>query len=342
MKTILVTGGAGFIGSRFVKRILQNQPDTKVIVLDALTYAGSTDNLPMDFEDSPRIEFWQGNVTNVELVEELVSRSHIIYHFAAETHVTRSIFSNRVFVDTDVIGTHVLSNAIVKHRDQIELFVHISTSEVYGTALSEKIDESHPLNPMSPYASAKTGADRLVYSYWATYKIPAVIVRPFNNYGAHQHLEKVIPRFITSCILDEPLIVHGTGEAARDWIFVEDTCDFLEKLLFSAKNDIVGEVFNLGTGTHTSIMQIAHLVADLMKVKNPKIELIQDRPGQVLRHTCDYSKASSTTDWTPATSLEEGLLKTIQWYQTHPDWWQKQLSFRHFPIFLEDGTKVMH
>ena len=213
MKTILVTGGAGFIGSNFVRYLYEKYPEYRLVVLDALTYAGNVRNLPVDINDgsNDRLAFWYGNVRNGELVDTLVSEADVVMHFAAESHVTRSIYDNLLFFETDVLGTQAVANAVLKYRHRVERFIHISTSEVYGTASTEKMDESHQLCPLSPYASAKCGADRLVYSYWQTYKIPAVIVRPFNNYGPYQHLEKVVPRFITSCLLGEPLTVHGDG-----------------------------------------------------------------------------------------------------------------------------------
>lgn len=342
MKTILVTGGAGFIGSNFVKRLFDKYVDYRILVLDALTYAGSTENLPANYEDSGRLEFWYGNVMNADIVDSLVARADIIYHFAAETHVTRSIYSNRLFFETDVIGTQVVANSILKHKDRIELFVHISTSEVYGSAVQPRIDEEHPLNPMSPYAAAKCGADRLVYSYWQTYQIPAVILRPFNNYGAYQHLEKAIPRFITSCLLDEPLMVHGTGDAARDWIHVDDHCDVLERLLRLPTKDIVGEVFNIGSGEHISVLEVAQHVAMYMGVKKDKIKRIVDRPGQVIRHTCDATKARKVLDWRPKIDFDEGIARTVSWYKENESWWRRQLSFRQIPIVAVDGKKARH
>src|SRR5713226_1148625 len=208
MKTILITGGAGFIGSNFVRHLYEKYPEYRLLVVDALTYAGHVQNLPTNGPEAGRCEFWYGDVRNAELIDTLVAQSDVVVHMAAESHVTRSIYDNRLFFETDVLGTQTVANAITKFRDRVERFIHVSTSEVYGSALSERMDEEHPLNPQSPYASAKCGADRLVYSYWATYGIPAVIVRPFNNYGPHQHLEKVIPRFITGCLLKEPLRVH--------------------------------------------------------------------------------------------------------------------------------------
>lgn len=246
MKSVLVTGGAGFIGSNFIRHIFYKYPEYKIVVLDALTYAGNIENVPAEIRDSNRFEFWYGNLNNLDLVNDLVERSETIVHFAAETHVARSLYLNRVFFITDVLGTQAIVNAILRHSDKVERFVHVSTSEVYGTALREPMDEDHPINPTTPYAAAKAGADRLVSSYVESYDIPAVIVRPFNNYGSRQHLEKVIPRFITSAILGEPLTIHGDGSAARDWLFVEDTADALDRVMHAPLSDVKGEVLNLG------------------------------------------------------------------------------------------------
>jgi len=342
LKTILVTGGAGFIGSNFVRHLYNKYPDYKIIVLDALTYAGSVQNLPEGGFDSSRFEFWYGNVLNADLVDSLISRSNIVVHFAAESHVTRSIFDNRLFFETDVLGTQVVSNAVLRYRDQIELFVHISTSEVYGTALVALMAEDHALNPMSPYAAAKCGADRLVYSYWATYKIPAGVVRPFNNYGPYQHLEKVVPRFITSCILGEPLTVHGDGSARRDFLFVDDHCEALDLLLHTQRDKVIGQVINLGTAGDVSILEIAKAVKGLMSDSSSEIRLIGDRPGQVFRHTSDVSKARSLLKWEPRTAFDDGLKRTIAWYKEHRAWWEPQKWMRRIEIFNADGEKEMH
>lgn len=342
MKTILITGGAGFIGSNFVRHLYNHYPNYHILVLDALTYAGSIGNLPSGGLDNHRLEFWYGNVLNADLVSSLVSRSNVVVHFAAESHVTRSIFDNRLFFETDVLGTQSVANAVLRHRDQVERFIHISTSEVYGTAIDEFMNEDHPLNPMSPYASAKCGADRLVYSYWATYRIPVVIVRPFNNYGPYQHLEKVVPRFITSCILGEPLTVHGDGKARRDFLFVEDHCKALDMLMHCERERVVGQVINLGTGHDVSVLEIAQTVKDVMHVSTSQIRFIGNRPGQVFRHTCDASRARDLFDWQPHVSFEEGLKQTIAWYEANQSWWEPQKWMRHIPIICADGKKELH
>ncbi len=201
-----------------------------------------------------------GDVRNGELMDTLVSQADVVVHLAAESHVTRSIYDNRLFFETDVIGTQTVANAVAKYRDTVERFIHISTSEVYGTALSESIDEEHMLYPLSPYAAAKCGADRLVYSYAATYNIPAIIIRPFNNFGPYQHLEKAIPRFITSCLLGEEITVHGDGSAARDWLFVKDHCEALDRVIHADLDTVNGQVINLGTGQHKSVLEVAQAV----------------------------------------------------------------------------------
>ncbi len=342
MKTILVTGGAGFIGSNFVRYLWNKYPTYRIVVVDALTYAGSVQNLPEDGLESERYEFWYGDVRNGELMDMLVSQADIVIHMAAESHVTRSIYDNRLFFETDVIGTQTVANAVAKFKDRVELFVHISTSEVYGSAISDRMDEEHPLNPRSPYASAKCGADRLVYSYWATYNIPAVIIRPFNNYGPYQHLEKVVPRFITSCLLNEALRVHGDGSAMRDFIHVEDQCDALDRVIHAPRDLVVGEVINIGSGRHRSILEIARAVRQRMNAEDVPIEFIGDRPGQVFRHTCDASKAMKLLDWRPRVTFEEGLDRTIAWYRGNEAWWRPQMWMRHIPIITAAGRRELH
>ena len=343
MKTILITGGAGFIGSNFVRHIYDRYPDYRILVLDALTYAGSLTNLPgSGQEDRARLEFWYGNVLNADLVDALVRQSDIVFHFAAESHVTRSIFDNRQFFETDVLGTQIVANAVLRNMSKVGLFVHISTSEVYGTAVGPMMDEEHPTNPMSPYAAAKCGADRLVYAYWQTYGIPAVIVRPFNNFGPYQHLEKVVPRFITSCLLGEPLTVHGDGSARRDFIHVADHCDALDLILHAPTDKVRGQVLNVGSGRDVSILEIAKAVKTAMHNSTSSIELIGERPGQVVRHTCDASKFHRLLGWQPKRTFEAGLRDTIDWYVANKEWWQSQRWLRHIPIITAEGRKEFH
>jgi len=343
-KTVLVTGGAGFIGSNCVRYLYNKYPDYRIIVLDALTYAGNIENFPVDINDNDgdRFVFWYGNVRNAELVDTLMSQSDIVVHFAAETHVTRSIYDNFLFFETDVLGTQTIANAILKYKDRIERFIHISTSEVYGTAVAPLMNEEHPLMPMSPYASAKAGADRLVYSYWATYELPAVIIRPFNNYGPYQHLEKAVPRFVTSCLLNEPIKVHGDGSASRDYIFVQDVCRAVDMVMHAEPEKVKGQVFNAATAVHRSILSIARDVVRMMGKSESLITFVGDRPGQVFRHTGDASKIDKTFGWKPEVSWEQGLERTIQWYTDNRKWWEKQLWMRAVPIITTTGKKELH
>ena len=312
--------------------------------MDALTYAASIDNLPPTALTQPdgRVRFWYGNVMNAELVDTLVAEADMVVHFAAETHVTRSIYDNLLFFQTDVIGTQVISNAVLKSEGRIERFVHISSSEVYGTAVSESMDEEHPLNPMSPYAGAKCGADRLVYSYHATYGIPAVIMRPFNNFGPRQHLEKVIPRFITSVLLNEPLTVHGGGDAARDFVHVSDLCRAVDLVLHAPREKVVGEVFNVASGEHRPILGIARDIVDMMGGRHSDISFIGDRPGQVMRHTGNYAKIQRTLGWTPKLSWKDGLATTIDWFRREKAQWQKQIWARQIMIRNSAGKIELH
>jgi len=334
MTTILVTGGAGFIGSNFVRYLLENYPNYHIIILDALTYAGNLDNFSQKHKRDSRFEFWRGNVGNAEIVNALVARSDIVIHFAAESHVARSIYDNRIFFETDVLGTQVVTNAVLQHG--VERFIHISSSEVYGTAEIVPMDETHPLNPTTPYASAKAGADRLVYSYFRTYDIPCIIVRPFNNYGPYQHLEKVIPRFITSALMNQPLTIHGTGENSRDWLYVEDHCEALDLIMHGDINKLKGEVINIGTGIDINIRTVAELILEKMNKSKSLITYVEDRPGQVRRHISSTEKAYKLLGWKAKTSFEEGIEKTIKWYSDHPEWWKKLLWMRssefHFTL----------
>ena len=340
-KTILTTGGAGFIASHFIRLLYDRYPNYKIIVLDALTYAGNLDNIPKEIKnDRDRFEFWHGNIQDIDIVDNLVSQSDIVVHFAAESHVARSIFDNKTFYLTDVMGTQTITNAILKHIDKIEKFIHISTSEVYGTAEGGPMSEEHPINPTTPYASAKAGADRLVYSYWKTYGIPATIIRPFNNYGPNQHLEKVVPRFITSALLDEPLTIHGKGKFTRDWIYVEDNCEAILNIIKASKKKIIGEVFNIGSGRDISILKIAQIVLKKMNKSEKLVQYSDARLGQVDRHIADISKIKKVIGWQPKVKFEQGVEKTIAWYDKNRDWWKDMRWMKSIPIKGADGKII--
>jgi len=342
MKTLLITGGAGFIGSNFIRYIRHHYPQCYVIVLDALTYAGRAENVELRSRRDVGVLFCHGNVCDPNLVDRLVSLSDVVVHFAAESHVARSIIDDRVFFETDVLGTRTVANAVVRYQSRVERFVHISSSEVYGTAEHEPMDEEHPLNATNPYAAAKVGADRLVYAYWCTFRIPAVIVRPFNTYGPCQHLEKVIPRFITSCILDEPLTIHGPGTAARDWLYVDDHCAALDRVLHGDIARLEGQVINIGTGIATSVSGIAERILRLTGKPATLIEHVPDRPGQVCKHIAGIEKARTLLGWAPTTPLDDGLAETVRWYEANRDWWEPLRSMRRIPVLMRNGVVEMH
>lgn len=337
-KKILITGGAGFIGTNFVHYLLERHGNYSIIVLDALTYAGSLNNFSHQVKNSPDFKFCHSDVRNVGLVLDLVAQADIVIHFAAETHVSRSIYDDRRFFETDVLGTQSVANAVLKNKNRIERFIHISTSEVYGTAVTQPMTEDHPMNPMNPYAAAKAGADRLVYSYWCTYDIPVVILRLFNQYGPYQHLEKVIPRFITSALLDEPLTVHGTGKAGRDWLYVEDTCERIDLALHADMEKIQGESFNLGSGFDLDILTIAKMIADMTGKPESLISFMEDRPGQVRHHISSTKKAETILGIQPGRKFEEGLEQTVSWYADNRKWWERLLPMRRISILGKNGN----
>jgi len=339
VKTILITGGAGFIGSHLVEYLANKYPDYRLVVLDALTYAGKLDSIPDEIKSSPRFEFWNGNINNSELVSTLVSEADIVAHLAAESHVARSIFDNRIFFETDVLGTQTVANAVLKHYRTVERFIHISTSEVYGTALEIPMTEEHPLNPTTPYASAKASADRLVYSYWVTYDIPAVILRPFNNYGPRQHLEKVIPRFITRALRGKPLTIHGSGASTRDWLYVEDCCKAIDSAMHVELGKIAGEAINIATGRELDILSIAKRV---QKKYECGIEFVEERPGQVERHRGSTDKAQALLDWQAEIPFDKGLGRAIDWYSKNEDWWKEQVWMETVQIRTKTGEIEYH
>lgn len=337
-RTLLVTGGAGFIGGRFALRHLERHPHDRVIVLDALTYAASLELFPEAVRRSPRFEFVYGNVRSPLLVESLVARCDAVVHFAAETHVPRSISDALIFFETDVLGTQTLVSAVVRHQRRIERFVHVSTSEVYGSAEIDPMAENHPLNPRTPYAAAKCGADRLVHAFACTYELPAVIVRPFNNYGPGQHLEKLVPRLVTSALLGEPLTIHGDGTAARDWIHVEDTGRGIEAVLAAPIGQVQGQVFNLGTGVATDVLGVARRVLALTGRDESALVATPERPGQVALHRADPRKARDVLGFVAERKLDEGLADTVAWYQEHREWWERLRWMRSVPVTAQDGS----
>jgi dTDP-glucose 4,6-dehydratase len=322
-KRILVTGGAGFISSNVVRHLLETTP-YEVVSLDALTYAGNMDNLE-EVIHHERLSFVHGDIRDVELVRKVVAETDVIVNAAAESHVEKSIDEGASeFVTTNVEGTQILLDAM--RATPVERFVLISSSEVYGTAESDPMDEEHPLNPRSPYAATKAGADRLAYSYWVTYGLPIVILRPFNNYGPRQHPEKALPRFITCALTDQPLTVHGDGHASRDWLHVDDHAEAIEAAIAADLDRVAGQVINVATGVDIPVERIADLVLDALgKPASLKVH-VPERAGQVDRHIGSTEKAKQLLGWEARTSFAEGLERTVAWYRENETWWRAVLG----------------
>ena len=319
MKRVLVTGGAGFISSAFVRHLLSATP-YEVVSLDALTYAGNLENLA-DVMAHERLSFVHGDIRDKDLVRQLVAEVDVIVNAAAESHVEKSIEEGASeFVTTNVEGTQILLDAI--RETPVERFILISSSEVYGTAEYAPMDEEHPLNPRSPYAATKAGADRLVYSYFTTYDLPVVIVRPFNNFGPRQHPEKVIPRFITQALSDQPLTIHGDGHASRDWLYVDDDAEAIEAIIAADIDAIAGEVINVATGVDLSVSQIADAVLEALDKPESLKSYVDERLGQVDRHIGSTDKLERLTGWRARTSFEQGLEQTVEWYRENEVWWR--------------------
>lgn len=339
MGTTLVTGGLGFIGSNFVNLLARKEPEERIVVLDVFTYAAWPENIDKAVAESFRFALVKGDICDRNLVAQLVAHADRVVHFAAESHVTRSIADDLPFFQTDVMGTQSIADAVSKNLSHVKRLVHISTSEVYGTAEYAPMDESHPLNPCTPYAAAKAGADRLVYAYRRTYNIPTVIVRPFNNYGPRQHIEKLVPRFITQALLNQPLSVHGDGKMTRDWIFVEDTCELVYRALTS--DAVLGHVVNAGTGVDTSVIEIADMVLAATGRPNTLINYISDRPGQVDRHISSTGKAKALLNgFTASADLKAGIERTVRWYADNRSWWERLLGSQ--TVNVTDSKRRLH
>lgn len=319
MTKLLVTGGAGFIGSNFIRYWLKNYPEDSIVNLDALTYAGNLASL-RDIEQSPQYEFIQGNILDEKLVDGLVGKCDRIVHFAAESHVDRSIIGPAAFIETNSKGTFVLLQAARKFQKP---FHHISTDEVFGSlelGSSEKFSESTPYKPNSPYSASKAASDHLVRAYHETYKLPITITNCSNNFGPYQHPEKFIPRMITDLIDGNSVKVYGDGLYVRDWLYVEDHCRAIDAVLQHGKN---GETYLIGgMTTDVSNKDIALMVLKIMRLSEDKIAYVQDRPGHDRRYAVDWTKINRELGWEPKHTLEEWLQETVSWYQSNESWWR--------------------
>jgi dTDP-glucose 4,6-dehydratase len=316
MVEVLVTGGAGFIGSNFVRYALRQHQDWRVTTLDKLTYAGRRENL-LDVIDHPRHAFVHGDIADGPVSSPLVEQSELVVHFAAETHVDRSIMAAGDFIRTDVEGTFVLLEA-ARHAKSLRRFVQISTDEVYGSVATGASRETDELKPRNPYAASKAGADRLAYSYWATYHVPVVITRASNNYGPYQFPEKVIPLFVTNAIDDIPVPLYGDGRNVRDWLHVEDHCRAIDLLIASG---VDGEVYNIGGGNDVMNVDLTKRILGSLGKPTSLIKPVADRPGHDRRYCLDTSKLRSL-GWAPEVPFEQGLRDTVDWYRGNEWWWR--------------------
>ena len=311
---ILVTGGAGFIGSCFIRHIFNKYPDYKIINLDALTYCGSLDNLK-DITSS-NYEFVRGNICDKKLVRELMPQVDCVINFAAESHVDNSLTSPEIFVDTNVKGTLNLLQASLETK--VKKYIQISTDEVYGSLGNDGyFTEDSPLTPNSPYSASKAGADLLVRAYNKTYGLPAIITRCSNNYGPYQYPEKLIPFFIKKLLNGEKVPVYGDGMNVRDWIYVYDHCNAVDTVLHKGK---IGEVYNVGAHGEKTNIDIVRLILKALHKGEDYIEYVADRPGHDKRYAICSDKIMSELGWKPKVTFEEGISSTISWYLNHKDW----------------------
>jgi dTDP-glucose 4,6-dehydratase len=322
---LLVTGGSGFIGSNFVRHVLTSHPDDHVVNLDKLTYAGNPANLA-DLERDPRYTFVRGDICDAAIVRDAIRGVDAVVNFAAESHVDRSLMEPDAFLKTDVYGVFTLLEAVKELR--IGRFLHISTDEVYGSVDRGSSRESDPLRPTNPYSASKAGGDLLALAYWQTHRVPVLITRSSNNFGAYQYPEKVIPLFVTNALEDKPLPLYGDGRNVRDWLYVLDNCAALDLVLRKGNE---GEIYNVGGGHEVENVVLTRQILQLTGKPETLIKPVKDRPGHDRRYSVD-SKKIRQLGWTPRHRFGEALAATVAWYREHPTWWQplKSGEFRAY------------
>jgi len=326
MSKILVTGGAGFIGSNFIRYMLAKHDDVQIVNLDKLTYAGNLDNLK-DLEGDSRYRFVRGDICDEGVVDGLVKEVDVVLNFAAESHVDRSIGKPDDFIKTDIFGVFVLLEASRKYG--IERFVQISTDEVYGSIEKGYFKETDTLMPSSPYAASKAGADRLVYSYYVTYRLPVVIPRSSNNFGPYQYPEKLIPLFVTNALGDKELPIYGDGKNVRDWLYVLDNCEAIETVMERGKD---GEVYNIGAGNERSNLEITEFILQELNKPRRLMVFVEDRKGHDRRYALNTEKAR-TLVWKPRYSFEKAMQETVRWYRDNRWWWEKLKSGEYLEYY---------
>ncbi len=314
-RRFLVTGGAGFIGSNFIRYLLQQEPEATVTNLDSLTYAG-VEATAEELGRLPGHNLVRGDIRDSDLVEKLMIDHDVVVHFAAESHVDRSIEAPAVFIDTNVIGTGSLLEAARRHPPK--RFIHVSTDEVYGSVPGKAVSEEHRLHPTSPYSASKAGSDLLALAYAATFDCPVIVTRCTNNYGPYQHPEKLIPLFVTNLLDGERVPLYGAGKNERDWLFVEDHC---AAILLLVDEGNAGEIYNIGADAQLSNIDVTHRILHLLGKDEGWIDRVEDRPGHDFRYAVDSSRLRDL-GWRPAHSFDDRLEATVDWYRAREDWWR--------------------
>ncbi|HWQ69160.1 MAG TPA: dTDP-glucose 4,6-dehydratase [Patescibacteria group bacterium] len=335
---ILVTGGAGFIGSNFIRHLLATEPACRIVNLDKLTYAGNLENLT-DVERDSRYRFVKGSICDAPLVDELLKEGFdALINFAAESHVDRSIKDSRAFTETNVLGTQVMLEACRRHH--VPRMVQVSTDEVYGSlGPSGCFTEESPLHPNSPYAASKAAGDLLALAYFRTYGLPVIITRSSNNYGPYQFPEKAIPLFITNALADEPLPLYGDGLQVRDWLYVRDHCEALALILWSG---VPGEVYNIGGRCERANIDVARFILSALDKPEALITYVKDRLGHDRRYALDTSKVQRALGWQPRMAFEAGLEDTVRWYEGHATWWRRIKAGQYREYYRETYGDLSH
>lgn len=333
---VLVTGGAGFIGSNFVRHVMSQHSDLQVVVLDKLTYAGNPENLAEVAQD-PRYSFIKGDICDAAAVRTAMTGCDAVVNFAAETHVDRSIGDAGSFVQTDVYGAFVLLEAAKELG--VERFIQVSTDEVYGERMESPATEDSPLMPRNPYAASKAGGDRLAFSYWATFDVPVVITRCSNNYGPNQYPEKLIPLFATNAIEDQPLPVYGSGKNIRDWIHVYDHAEALRLILF-ADDRVHGQVYNVCAENALQVLEITDKILKALGKPESLVRHVKDRQGHDRRYWLTSKKLRDELGWELKYTFEEGIEDTVRWYQENQDWWRKIKSGEFLDYYRKQYAEI--
>ena len=332
---ILVTGGAGFIGSNFIRYILHEYPQYKIINLDKLTYAGNLDNL-RDIDINQNYKFIKGDICDSKILNKIMKDCNIIVNFAAETHVDRSIISCNKFLRTNVDGLNQLLKVALKHN--LKRFIHISTDEVYGSILEGRFKENDRLNPSNPYAASKAAGDLLALSYYKTNKLPVLITRSSNNFGPYQYPEKIIPLFITNALKNKPLPLYGDGLNVRDWIFVEDNCQAIDLVMHNGK---IGEIYNIVAGCEKINKELTKIILSLMTKPEGLIKYVKDRPGHDRRYALNCEKIQKLR-WKPKYNFKDALELTIHWYLKNKNWWQEIKNKKQYKLHYKNWYSKRH